>query len=384
MNVNQAYSLLNSVAEQYQGKEFPSVVDATSFVAYGNTVLSSQTDVDHWIEVLVDRIGRTVIRTLDLEINYPHIMRDSFEFGAVLQKITVEPLNAETNTAWDIADQNFSPDQFKIDKPTVYQELFSGINTWRFCLTMPDTLLKTAFTSAQQFASFVDALISALTDSMTYNINNSNRLCVNTAIANKINDGENVVHLLTEYGDNTLTADTALKTPAFLKFMGKRMRDMIKYMGEPGVAFNHANRVRATKKDRMHVFMLTEAASSYSTYLESDTFHNELVGLPNYQEVVAWQGSFPSDGDLSDPQPTSLPSLTAAGTIDIKLDANTTVNEDYIVAAFFDYEALGTTMYDIRVSTDRNNRDEYTNYTSRANIGYFYDESENGVVFILD
>lgn len=384
MNVNQAYSILNSVAEQYQGKEFPAVVDATSFVAYGDTVLSSQTDVDKWVGVLVDRIGRTVLRTLDLDINYPNIMRDSFEFGAVLQKITVEPLTAETNTAWDVGDQNFTADQFKIDKPTVYQELFSGINTWRFCLTMPDNLLKTAFTSAQQFASFADALISAMSDSMTYSINNANRLCVNTAIANKINDGENVVHLLTEYGDNTLTAATALKNSGFLKFMGKRMRDMIKYMGEPGVAFNHAKRVRATKRDNMHVFMLTEAVSSYATYLESDTFHKELVALPNFQEVVAWQGAFPSDGDQQDPQPETLPALTAAGTIDIKLDANTTVNEDYIVAAFFDRETLGTTMYDIRVSTDRNNRDEYTNYTSRANVGYFYDESENGVVFILD
>ena len=384
MNVNQVYSLLNSVAEQYQGKDFPQVVDASSFISYGNTVISSSTNTDNFLNTLVDRIGRTVIRTLDLDINYPNIMRDSFEFGAILQKITVEPLDAQSVEAWNVGDVSFTPNQFKIDAPKVRQSLFTDINTWEFDLTIPDKLFKTAFTNESMFASFVDALIASMTDSMTLYINYANRLCVNTAIANKIQDDENVVHLITEYADASVTIANCLTNPGFLKFMGKRIGDMIRYMKEPGVAFNHEKVVRATTRDNMHVFLIGEAAAAYSTYLEADTFHNDLVALPLYQEVTAWQGSFASDLDPSDPQPVSMPDFTTSCYIDIKLDANTTVAKGGIVCALFDREALGSTMYDIRTAADRNNRDEYTNYTNKADIGYFYDSSENGVVFVLD
>lgn len=384
MNVNQVYSLLNSVAEQYQGKDFPQVVDASSFVSYGNTVISSATDTDAFLGVLVDRIGRTVLRTLDLDINYPNIMRDSFEFGAILQKITVEPLTAQSAEAWNVGQGGFSPNQFKIDKPGIRQSLFTGINTWEFDLTIPDKLFKTAFTSEAMFASFVDALIASMTDSMTLYINYANRLCVNTAIANKINDNENVVHLITEFNDPSVTIANCLTNKDFLKFMGKRMGDMIRYMREPGVAFNSEHVVRATARDNMHIFLIGEAAAAYSTYLEADTFHNELVALPLYQEVTAWQGSFASDLDPSDPQPVTMPDFVTSCYIDMKIDANTTVAQGGIVAAFFDREALGSTMYDIRTAADRNNRDEYTNYTNKADIGYFVDKSENGVVFVLD
>ena len=50
----------------------------------------------------------------------------------------------------------------------------------------------------------------------------------------------------------------------------------------------------------------------------------------------------------------------------------------------YDYEAMGVTLNERRSTSERNNHDEYTNYYNKANIGYFNDMSENGIVFYLE
>ena len=69
--------------------------------------------------------------------------------------------------------------------------------------------------------------------------------------------------------------------------------------------------------------------------------------------------------------------------VNIKLGDTVTVNQTGVIAVAYDFEALGVTMKERRTTTERNNKDEYTNYYNKANIGYFNDMSENGIVFYL-
>ena len=386
MVVNQIYSFLNTIAPMMWGHDYVDTIDTTGLIDYGNHVLSSSTDIDKFCGALVDRIGKTVIRNLDLDINYPNLMVNDFTFGATLQKISVDPLEASAAGRWDIADVSFVPTLFKIDIPTVHQELFSGIDTWNVDVTIPDKILRTAFTSAEAMGAFIDAIMSAMRDTMVLHINYMNRIAVNTAIAKKINEGDNVIHLLTDYGDATLTPDTALQTPAFLKYMWKQMVDYINYLSEPSVGFNANGRVRATRRDNMHVFLNSQVENAYKAYLESDTFNMEEIRLPLFQRVISWQGAY---GNTTPGVTNALPDFQSATTIDNTIDNTTTpattVTQDYVIAAFFDRQAVFTTIKDLRTSTDRNNRDEYTNFSEKADIGYCVDtDNENGIVFVLD
>lgn len=368
------------------GHDYVDTIDTTGLIDYGNHVLNSATDIDKFCSALVDRIGKTVIRNLDLDINYPNLMVNDFTFGATLQKISVDPLEASAAARWDIANPNFTPTLFKIDIPTVHQELFSGVDTWNVDVTIPDRILRTAFTSAEAMGSFIDAIMSAMRDTMVLHINYMNRVALNTAIAKKISEGDNVIHLLTDFGDQTLTANTALQTPAFLKYMWKTMVAYIDYMSEPCVAFNANGRVRATRRDNMHIFLNNQVEAAYKAYLESDTFNMEEIKLPLYQRVISWQGAF---GDTTPGTTNALPDFASATTIDNTIDSTTTpattVTQNYVIAAFFDRQAVFTTIKDLRTSTDRNNRDEYTNFSEKADIGYCVDtDNENGLVFVLD
>ena len=391
MKVTQVYEFLNDVSRQFQGSDCVRAIDTVGLQALGDTVLSSASDTDKFLGVLVDRIGKTIVRTLDLDINYPNLMMENFEFGAVLQKISVDPMDATEAARWDIAGDEFSPTLFKVDIPSARQTLFDGIQTWNVDVTIPDKLLRTAFTSAEKMGSFLDAIISAMRDSMTLKINYVNRITLNTAIAIKVGEDKNVHHLLTEYGDVSLTdPEEAMRTPAFLKFMWKTMMDEIDYMGEPTTLYNYDGCVRATRRDNMHIFLNSQVETAYKAYLESDTFNMEEIKLPLYQKVLSWQGFVGqhNEGTSEDPEwvKNTMPDFQSATTICNEYNTEVgTINKDYIIGAFFDRMALGTTIYDVRTSTDRNNRDEYTNYTSKCDIGQFIDtDHENGVIFMLD
>jgi len=381
MKVNQIYSLLNAVASETFGESGLTAHDLTGLISMGDYVLNSASanSRDKFFNVLVDRIGRTIVRRLDLDVTYPSIMMDSFEFGAILQKITVAPIEATESEPWKIGNTNYTPNQFAISKATVKQGLFGGINTWSVKVTIPDNILKSAFKSLDEMGAFIDAIISAMVDSMTININNTNKLCVNNFIAEKIHADKNVIHTLTEYNaltGETATALSARSNPNFYKYLGKRMSDLIRYMRQPNALFNETGDVRATSRDNMHILLLGEVASAYSTYLSADTFHNDLVSLPLYDEVAFWQ-SMNTTAD-------EMPDFVSASTINITTSSGNAVNKANIIGAFIDRQALGTTAYNVRTTTDRNNDGEYTNYSNKCDIGHFNDLSENGVVFVLD
>lgn len=393
MVVNQVYELLNSISKQAYGENTHEVLNVSDLVSLGDTVLSSQDNKDLFLNTLIDRIGRTILRTLDLSTSFPNIMRDSFEFGGVLQKITIEPMEADEFTPSKVGESDFVNTQFDINKPTVRQSLFSGSNGWSINVTIPDKLFESAFTNASTMARFIEGIIDSMNSSMTLKVNQLNRMCVNTFIAHKINSGRNVVHLLTEFNSTfnpstALTLDSALVTPEFFRFTAMRMKEIIGYMSEPSIIFNEEGVVRETQRDNMHVFINNAFGARFSAYLESDTFHKELVSLPYYDEVKFWQSMVGGNASTINTMPSVVNSttlnITVKDTTSEVSNATKTINQSGIIGLFADREAIGTTIYKPRVSTDRNNKDEYTNYSNKMDVGYYNDLSENGCVFVID
>lgn len=387
MIANQIYALVNAVSKDMYGETALTVKDLSGLISLGNTVLSSSASKDLFLSTLVDRIGRTVVRSLDLDVNYPNILTDSFEFGAILQKLTISPMKASvagnfnvgTMDADDVAEIMFS-----IDKPDAKQKLFSDVNVWNINLSLPDNLMKTAFTSAENMAVFVSAIISAFNDSMTLQLNNMNKFCVNNFIGEKIASGQNHIHLLTEFNgeSGTMTADEAIKSADFLKYAGYRIMTTLAYMEEPTMLYNEGGEVRVTRRDNAHVFMLSEFEKSALTYLSADTWHDDYVRLPLHQNVNGWQ-AIGNIADASESVDFLAPNFTTASTIKLKTSSGSTVNQTGVICLIADRQALGTTIYDRRTSTDRLNRLDLTQYTNKMEIGYFNDLSENGCVFSI-
>lgn len=384
MKVEQIYSLLNDINAQMFGEDAVDVHDLRGIISMGETIIGNENNTDLFLGKLVDRIGKTVVRTLDLELDFPALFMNEFEFGCILQKITVNPYEAIRSSEFDIGSDNFTPTLLDVHKPNIIVNYFKGSDTWAFRTTIPDDLFTSAFTSEAMMGQFIDAIVNALSDSMTLAINNMSRTAINNLIAEKIKGNNGVINLLTGFNatqPTPLTPAQAIRNKEFYRYASNEIRKYVKYLGEASVLYNMGDNIlRRTARDNMHVLMLTDFVAGFESYLSSDTFHNDLLGMPLFNEVAYWQGNkgATTSNDFATNSTINVIPSSEAGK-----DSPTEVTQSGIVCVLADRQAVAVGLNKRKSGSFYNSIDYYTNIKSSAQIQYINDTSENCVCFVV-
>ena len=376
--VKQIFNIVNDVAKQTFGEKAISVVDTSTLVALGDAVLKSDENTENFTNTLVDRIGKTVFSTRAYTTdNAEGMVREPFEYGCILQKIYVDLPDAKENNSWEIGKGNYTPTFAPVIKPTLKQKLFNKQTTWEIDVTIPDFMLRTAFTSATEMAVLIDAIFTSMENMMQIALENNKNLTRANFIASKLHSNKpcgaiNLLHLYNTLTSQTLTVDACMRDLGFLKWSTQQINLWAKRLSKMSTLFNDEGYKRFTPQSDLIVNVLQDYDSAINSYLQSDTYHNEMTKIAStYSTVPYWQGS-----GLN---------YTFADTskIDVKIDETTTITESGIIAVIYDRDAMGVTITERRGTTQRNNKDEYTDYFNKATYGYFNDLSENGIVFYV-
>lgn len=389
MNIKQVSSIVNSVVNQMNGTTDVAATNLTDVVSLGKQILDDTKLKDNFFNSLVDRIGRTIISNRTYAGVDPAIISDAFEFGAILQKIYVKPQEAEDSSVWGLTDGG-TVDPFVIKKPEIVQWLFDGKNTWQVQVTIGEDQIKSAFTSAEAMAGFIDGIFQTLNNSLSLHLESIANMAYANFIGEKLADGHGwtgstsgahaahnpaqVINLLTEYNTLTggnLTAAKAMTDLEFLKYASQRINLIVKRLGKMSTLFNTADYQRHTPREYVRCTMLSDFASACQFYLQADTYHKELVELPNYREVQYWQGSG-KEYEFAD---TSL--------VEITTSSGKVVNQSGVVCLLNDIEAIALTQTNHTSDSIWNPKGRYTNYFQNVDIRYMNDMTENGVVFLV-
>ena len=381
MKVNQVYAIVNSLTSQLFGKSAIAVTDTRGLRALGEQV-STAAGYDKFLGILVDRIGKTVVRTLDSQVDIPGLLRSDMEYGAMLQKITVNLPEAITNAAWDIADPNFTPTNFDIHLPSATVTYFAGIATWKIQQTVPeDPMLNSAFNSAEAMGAFITGIMDSMAKAIIEQINAVSYAAIASFAVEKADrTSSTVINLLTIYNSTfteTLTAATALENKDFLRWANREINRYISYLDTPSVLYNEGDNagndvLRRTTRDNMHVWLHTDFVQGVKTWLQSDTFNRDLVELPYYNEIKMWQGSS-----------NTLPTTANVTSIHALAQNGDNVKMDYVIGMLVDRQAIAIGKYQQQSATQPNPIDGYVNYAIKCNIGHMVDLSENGIIFTL-
>jgi len=383
MKVNQIYALINAINKDMWGTTATTVKDLSGLISLGKSLEIDETSTDSFLNKLVDRIGKTVIRTLDLELDFPNLFMNSFEFGAIMQKITVNPFDAIANSDWQIGEEGFKPTFADIHKPSVTVKYFKDSTTWSYVVTVPESIFFTAFTNESMMNNFIDAIMKALSDSMIMSINNMSRMAIANFVAEKVKARNGVVNLLALYNETIetpITADDAKYDKDFMKFAGMVIRNYIGYMEEPSTMYNVDGTLRVTKRDNMHVLMLRDFASAYTTMYSADTFNEELTRLPMYTEVNHWQGA---NGGSGTPTFENNSKIVVIPSSEDGKENPTTITVNGLVCVLADRQSIAVGINKRRVGKFVNNIDDYVNTKTSATISWINDLSENGIVFVV-
>lgn len=378
MIVNQVQAFINNIVSQAYGETALAVVDQTGLVSLGKTVLSSENSVDTFLKTLIDRIYYTITSTRAYSAKISDFVMHTSDYGCVLQKIRVKPMKAVESVQYDLTAGD-SVDQYVITKPEATQKLFQGRNVWEIDITIPEQGLQDAFLSFEGMSAFIDSIFQAMYNSMEQQLESSARAAVANFIGEKLyaqakTGGLQAIYTVQEYNKafgTALTAEECDHNLDYQKFTSRLINLFVKRFAYQSKLFNTEDMVNFTPADLIRITMLSDFALSAQYYLQSDTFHNELTSLPHYTELPYWQAS---GTDYSFANTSSIDIVTSEGN---------SVKQDGIICLLADVEAIGMMCDRKRLRTSPPNaKGEYVNYFQKAEIRYFNDLSENGIVFV--
>ena len=387
MDVKQVYTIVNTTTTEILGESAVVKEDFTNLVDVGKEIFSADA-VDNYVGKLVDRIGKMVFVDRVYRGSVPSILMDSFEYGAIVEKIAADLPEAVENESWELTDgTSYDPNVFY--KPAVSAKFFNSKTTFEIDLSFTQKQVKESFTSLNEMNAFLTMLFNTVDKSMTVKIDSLIMRTINNMTATTIADAyptgatagygaagnTRAVNLLALYNaqfpDATLTVDECLTSPEFIRFASMQMAVLIDRMSRMSTLFNMGGAARFTPADELHVVMLTDFKAAANAYLQSDTFHNEFTALPKAETVPFWQGSGVDYG------------FGSVSALNVKTAGGTDVSVTGVLAVMFDTEACGVSNPDKRVTTNYNPKAEfYTNFY-KFDAGYFNDENENFVVFFV-
>ena len=387
MDVKQVYTIVNTTTTEILGESAVVKEDFTNLVDVGKEIFSADA-VDNYVGKLVDRIGKMVFVDRVYRGSVPSILMDSFEYGAIVEKIAADLPEAVENESWELTDgTSYDPNVFY--KPAVSAKFFNSKTTFEIDLSFTQKQVKESFTSLSEMNAFLTMLFNTVDKSMTVKIDSLIMRTINNMTATTIADAyptgatagygaagnTRAVNLLALYNaqfpDATLTVDECLTSPEFIRFASMQMAVRIDRMSRISTLFNIGGAARFTPADELHVVMLTDFKAAANAYLQSDTFHNEFTALPKAETVPFWQGSGVDYG------------FGSVSALNVKTASGTDVSVTGVLAVMFDTEACGVSNPDKRVTTNYNPKAEfYTNFY-KFDAGYFNDENENFVVFFV-
>ena len=394
MNVKQIYTLMNTVTSEILGNSAVVAEDLSNVVDVGVQVFNSSS-VDNYVKSLVNHIGKMVFVNRVYQGSVPSVLMDGWEFGSVLEKVTIDLPEAEINESWELEDRSsYDPNVFY--KPSVSAKFFNSRVTFEVPISITERQVKQSFSNVNQLNAFVSMIYNAVEKSLTVKIDALIMRTINnftsetlyqdftaSSTALTAGSGKRAINLLYLYNtkfSKNLTVANCIYDKDFLRFAAYTINIYISRLRTISTRYNIGGKDRFTPSDMLHVVMLSDFFNGASVYLQSDTFHNELVKLPKSEIITQWQGS----GNVNDEYP-------ANATINVVNSSGHTINttgsggstQAGILCVMFDRDALGVANMDRRVTTNYNPKAEFFNSWYKYDAGYFNDFNENFLVFFV-
>lgn len=374
MKVTQIATILNEAQQEIIGEAAITTENLENVVDMGKQILEA-TDVDNYVRKLIDKVGRMIFVDRVYNSTAPDILADSWEYGSAMQKVRCEMPDAVENDSWKLTNgQSYDP--FVFTAPDVQSKFYDSKVTYEVQMSFTEMQVKSAFNSPAEMNSFFAMIENRIRFKLTLSNDILKTRTVNNLIAEKIHSNNNVVNLLTMYNTEftqTLKADHALMDKDFLRYAIGKIKEYIKYIQRPSMLFNDGGYTTFTPESDMKMVLLSRFVNTAEVYLQSDTFHNDLVKLSGYSEVPYWQGSGTSETfDFAE-----------ISKIDVTTASGNKVSQTGIIGTIFDRDACMICNANPRVTSIYNPKGEYWNYFYKYDASYFNDTMENCVVFIV-
>ena len=375
MLITQTKEILTTIATEMLGPDNTIVTENLENLQDIGNELITQQNVDTYVKKLVDKIGKVVFKNRLLNSTAPSLLVDSWEYGAILQKVRMKLIPAEENDAVKLVDGQ-SYDQNVFHQPTVSATFYSKEITFEVPISYTREQLNSSFNSVSELNGFYNLLETTVQNSLTVKTDALIMRTINYRIGKTFTKGRESqkVNLLAGYNaasGKELTTANCFQDEGFLKYAIAEIKNYQDRLKLPTSVFNDKKEEAFTPAQNQKLVLLSDFKNTVDTHLIPVVQNSENLTL-SCETVPYWQGSGKtfSFADISK--------------IDVTLDsASETAQVNGILGILFDDEALKVGNLNQYVTTNYNAKgDFYTNYYKEQS-GFFVDLAENFIIFYV-
>jgi hypothetical protein len=398
LSFDQLSTVLTSITNQATGVNNITPVDTASFVTVAQMAL--KTGYDPLATAISQVLSRTILSVRPYTRKFRGLNVSNQRYGNHVRKLLTIDKPFEDDDRLKLVDGE-SIDQYKVNKPKVLQTNFYGANQYQKSVTIYKDQLDCAFSSPDEFASFISMVMQNASDMIEQAHEETARATINNLITGiyaaettagelntlaKSNGGRRAINLLTLYNQAngvTLKVSDIFKSEnfeSFVKFAFSTINTLADLMTDRNSLFasqlTNYTVIRHTPKNRMKFYLYTDLVNKINSEVYSSIFNPDFLKLVDFEKVNFWQ-SVLNPSQIN----TKAVMLNKDGTI--KTAGVRTISN--VVGVLFDEEAAGyTTVNQWSQPSPFNARGGYYNQFWHFTDRYWNDFTENVVIFYIE
>ena len=397
LSFGQLSTVLTAITNQATGVNNIAPVDTASFVSVAQMAL--KTGYDPLTTAISQVLSRTIFSVRPYTRKFKGLNVSNQRYGNHVRKLLSIDKPFENDDRLELVD-GASIDQYKVNKPKVLQTDFYGANQYQKSVTIYKDQLDCAFSSPDEFASFISMVMQNASDMIEQAHEETARATINNLISGiyaaettpgtantmaKSNGGKRAINLLTLYNQTNggaLEVNDIFKAAnfeSFVKFAFSTINTLADLMTDRNTLFSsqltNYTVIRHTPKDRMKFYLYTDLVNKINSEVYSSVFNPDFLKLVDFERVNFWQSAL---------NPSQIQNKPVMLNKDGTLKTVSATSIENVFGVLFDEEAAGyTTVNEWSQPTPFNARGGYYNQFWHFTDRYWNDFTENAIVFYV-
>ena len=372
-------------------------VNSALLVDLGKAAKSSPAATEFVYKALIDQIGKMVIESRSYTAELPSLFVDPIEWGGFVEHVQVGLSDVYDDEMWNpdgfinYAEQggpeyarSIAEQEHAFYKPRVNAKIYKEAKAISVRLSKLQDQLFNAFSGFDEMNRFLSALYTSVENTLQVKAQVFAMATVATAIGKAAAMGH-VYNLRALYngetGNNIATADAFRNDEAAMKWALAFMANTKDNFQTPSTAFNNGEEPVFTPPADTRMILLSRFANDAKFGVRANTYHEELIGIGDFEKVTSWQG-IRGTTDFGW-NAISTVAFTAESAAKVGLPEGTSQVQN-VVGVLYDKYAMGISLDKKKVTTSYTAVNDTWNSFYHALVNYIVNDNYNICVFTLN
>lgn len=383
-----ASTVLKAAYAQATGSSYISALNIEDMIDRGAESSLFTIGREDFTKALIEQCAKIIFTDASYEEEFEDpYYTDAVRFGSWMEVISVEAPEVKENPAWAaITSGTSTVGQYTIELPSISAKCYGKTDSYAINVTISGERWNAALRSEEELTKLVDYVFTSINNALLqhsedYSGMNRATLMAELLLADAdVSDtGVHKIELRSAY--NTARNKNIASRAAFLadadamRWAAKQLTLYADFIKKQSALFNVGGKVKFCPTSRLVIELNTDFERSLEEVALSDTFRDSLVRQGSYHTVPWWQGETVSGGQLT---------IDATSKIHVKLDKDTTVEQDGIVALLADKMGLMHCTFNQRVGSQYFGIEDVTIYSFQRRDSYMCNSALPAILFTIE